>query len=155
MALSLKFANGAVGSLVGSYDSSYAYPGTHRVEVNGTDGRVLIDDTVKRICFPSKRGTKLAKHGKRAISTIISANSSALLTTILSTCSIATKGAKNLRYMPALAIALWRWPMQLSNLTKPVAEWKSRTRHLSGLRRFKRQAGLCYAARPFFETPNG
>ncbi len=51
MALSLKFANGAVGSLVGSYDSSYAYPDTHRVEVNGTDGRVLIDDTVKRYAF--------------------------------------------------------------------------------------------------------
>lgn len=51
MALSLKFANGAVGSLVGSYDSSYAYPGTHRVEINGTDGRILIDDTVKRYTF--------------------------------------------------------------------------------------------------------
>jgi predicted dehydrogenase len=51
MALSLKFANGAVGSLVGSYDSSYAYPDTHRVEVNGTDGRAVIDDTVKRYTF--------------------------------------------------------------------------------------------------------
>ena len=38
MVLSLKFANGAVGSLVGSYDSSYAYPETHRVEINGTAG---------------------------------------------------------------------------------------------------------------------
>ena len=51
MALSLKFANGAVGSLLGSYDSSYAYPGTHRVEVNGTKGRLVIDDTVKRYAF--------------------------------------------------------------------------------------------------------
>ncbi|MDE2748027.1 MAG: Gfo/Idh/MocA family oxidoreductase [Chloroflexota bacterium] len=51
MALSLKFANGAVGSLVGSYDSSYAYPETHRLEINGTDGRILIDDTVKRYRF--------------------------------------------------------------------------------------------------------
>ena len=51
VALSLKFANGAVGSLVGSYDSSYAYPETHRVEINGTDGRILIDDTVKRFIF--------------------------------------------------------------------------------------------------------
>lgn len=48
MALSLQFANGAVGSLVGSYDSSYAYPDTHLVELNGTAGRVLIEDTVKR-----------------------------------------------------------------------------------------------------------
>lgn len=51
MALSLKFANGAVGSLVGSYDSSYAYPGTHQVEINGTEGRITIDDTVKRYRF--------------------------------------------------------------------------------------------------------
>lgn len=51
MALSLKFANGAVGSLVGSYDSSYAYPETHRLEVNGTEGRILIADTVKRYRF--------------------------------------------------------------------------------------------------------
>ena len=51
MALSLKFANGAVGSLVGSYDSSYAYPETHRLEVNGREGRIMIDDTVKRYTF--------------------------------------------------------------------------------------------------------
>ena len=51
MALSLKFASGAVGSLVGSYDSSYAYPDTHRVEVNGTEGRISIEDTVKRYSF--------------------------------------------------------------------------------------------------------
>ena len=51
MVLSLKFASGAVGSFVGSYDSSYAYPDTHLVEVNGTAGRVLIEDTVKRYTF--------------------------------------------------------------------------------------------------------
>ena len=48
MAVSLTFASGAVGALVGSYDSSYAYPETHYVEVNGTAGRVQIVDTVKR-----------------------------------------------------------------------------------------------------------
>jgi predicted dehydrogenase len=47
----LHFANGAVGSLVGSYDSSYAYPATHRVELNGTGGRALIEDTVGRYTF--------------------------------------------------------------------------------------------------------
>ena len=51
VAISLRFANGAVGSLVGSYDSSYAYPGTHRVELNGDRGRVVIDDTVARYTF--------------------------------------------------------------------------------------------------------
>ena len=57
MALSLKFQSGAVGSLVGSYDSSYAYPDTHRVEVNGTEGRVVIEDTVRRYAF-QKRGSE-------------------------------------------------------------------------------------------------
>ncbi|MEV1174875.1 Gfo/Idh/MocA family oxidoreductase [Nonomuraea sp. NPDC049784] len=45
------FACGAVGSLVGSYDSSYAYPRTHHVEVNGDAGRLLIDDTTRRYEF--------------------------------------------------------------------------------------------------------
>ena len=48
MAIALRFASGAVGSLVGSYDSSYAYPGTHHVELNGTRGRVVVTDTVRR-----------------------------------------------------------------------------------------------------------
>jgi myo-inositol 2-dehydrogenase/D-chiro-inositol 1-dehydrogenase len=46
-----RFGNGAVGSLVGSYDSSYAYQDAHRVELNGTAGRILIDDTVRRYSF--------------------------------------------------------------------------------------------------------
>ncbi|MFC5825033.1 Gfo/Idh/MocA family protein [Nonomuraea insulae] len=45
------FACGAVGSLVGSYDSSYAYPRTHHVEINGDAGRLLIDDTTRRYEF--------------------------------------------------------------------------------------------------------
>jgi myo-inositol 2-dehydrogenase/D-chiro-inositol 1-dehydrogenase len=48
LVVALRFANGGVGSLVGSYDSSYAYLGTHHVEVNGTAGRLLIEDTVRR-----------------------------------------------------------------------------------------------------------
>jgi myo-inositol 2-dehydrogenase / D-chiro-inositol 1-dehydrogenase len=51
LVLSLRFANGAVGSLTGSYDSSYAYPRTHAVEINGTKGRVLIEDTVRSYSF--------------------------------------------------------------------------------------------------------
>jgi predicted dehydrogenase len=47
----LRFTSGAVGSLVGSYSSSYAYPGTHQLEVNGKAGRLLIEDTVKRYTF--------------------------------------------------------------------------------------------------------
>ncbi len=48
MALALGFKNRAVGGMVGTYDSSYAYPGTHFLEVNGTKGRLTVDDTVKR-----------------------------------------------------------------------------------------------------------
>ena len=40
IAVAMTFASGAVGGLVGSYDSSYAYPETHYVEVNGSAGRV-------------------------------------------------------------------------------------------------------------------
>jgi len=49
LAVALQFASGAVGSLVGSYDSSYAYPDAHVVEVNGTNGRLIMEDTVKRL----------------------------------------------------------------------------------------------------------
>jgi myo-inositol 2-dehydrogenase/D-chiro-inositol 1-dehydrogenase len=51
LSIALRFESGAVGSLVGSYDSSYAYRDTHRVEVNGTAGRVLVVDTVRRFEF--------------------------------------------------------------------------------------------------------
>ena len=51
LALSLSFANGAVGSLVGSYDTSYAYPDTQRIEISGTAGRVVIADTVRSYTY--------------------------------------------------------------------------------------------------------
>lgn len=58
--LALRFENGAVGSLVGSYDSSYAYRYTHALEVNGTLGRLLIEDTVRRYTF-QKTGSETAE----------------------------------------------------------------------------------------------
>jgi predicted dehydrogenase len=48
LALALGFANGAVGALVGSYDASYAHPGTHRLEICGDAGRIVVEDTVRR-----------------------------------------------------------------------------------------------------------
>jgi myo-inositol 2-dehydrogenase / D-chiro-inositol 1-dehydrogenase len=51
LSVALEFENGAVGSLLGSYDSSYGYPDTHRLELNGLDGRVLVEDTVRRYTF--------------------------------------------------------------------------------------------------------
>ena len=51
MALALRFENGAVGTLLGSYDASYSQPGTHQLEVNGTLGRVRVEDTVRSYAF--------------------------------------------------------------------------------------------------------
>lgn len=51
LAVALHFAAGAVGTLLGSYDSSYTYPGTHLLEVNGTAGRLLVEDTVRRYVY--------------------------------------------------------------------------------------------------------
>jgi predicted dehydrogenase len=51
MALALQFENGAVGSLVGSYDSSYAYLRTHMLEINGTLGRIWVEDTVRKFVY--------------------------------------------------------------------------------------------------------
>ena len=53
LVLALCFADGAVGGLIGSYDSSYAYGASHLLEINGTRGRVLIEDTVRRYTFQS------------------------------------------------------------------------------------------------------
>jgi len=51
LAIALHFRNGAVGTMLGSYDTSYAYPQTHAVEVSGSRGRLLIEDTVRRYTF--------------------------------------------------------------------------------------------------------
>jgi predicted dehydrogenase len=48
LAIALHFKNGAVGSMTGSYDTSYAYPNTHSVEISGTQGRLLIEDTIRK-----------------------------------------------------------------------------------------------------------
>jgi predicted dehydrogenase len=53
MAVAVEFANGAVGTMLGSYDSSYAYPDTQRIELNGTAGRAVIHDTVRSLTLQS------------------------------------------------------------------------------------------------------
>lgn len=55
IALALDFENRAVGTMLGTYDSSYAYPDTQRIEINGTHGRLVIHDTVRALSF-SKPG---------------------------------------------------------------------------------------------------
>lgn len=49
--LSLRFKNAAVGSMTGSYDTSYAFPNTHLLEINGMKGRIMVEDTVKKYSF--------------------------------------------------------------------------------------------------------
>ena len=53
VAIALEFASGAVGTMLGSYDSSYAYPDTQRIELNGTAGRAVIHDTVRALTLQS------------------------------------------------------------------------------------------------------
>jgi predicted dehydrogenase len=60
VALALEFANGAVGTLLGTYDSSYAYPMSQYLEVNGTSGRALIHDTVRQLTL-SRVGSDTAQ----------------------------------------------------------------------------------------------
>ena len=59
LAVALEFVGGAVGTLLGSYDSSYAYPQTHHLEVNGTLGRGVVEDTVRRLVL-SRAGDETA-----------------------------------------------------------------------------------------------
>ena len=49
VALALAFESGAVGTILGTYDSSYAYPDSQLIEVNGTTGRATIHDTVRQL----------------------------------------------------------------------------------------------------------
>ena len=56
----MMFKNRAVGSLLGSYDTSYQYPNTHYVEINGSKGRILIEDQVKKYTF-NKKDSEIAE----------------------------------------------------------------------------------------------
>jgi predicted dehydrogenase len=59
IALALEFENRAVGTMLGSYDSSYAYPDSQLVEINGTEGRIVIHDTVRELSI-QKAGDETA-----------------------------------------------------------------------------------------------
>ncbi|MEO8528342.1 MAG: Gfo/Idh/MocA family oxidoreductase, partial [Pseudolysinimonas sp.] len=55
VALALEFQNRAVGTMLGSYDSSYAYPDSQLLEINGTEGRLVIHDTVRELSIQRAR----------------------------------------------------------------------------------------------------
>ena len=63
--VSMKFKNKSVGSLVGSYDTSYAYPNTHYLEINGSKGRILIEDQVRKYSFNKKDNETAVSTQKR------------------------------------------------------------------------------------------
>lgn len=52
--LTLKFKSGALGSLIGSFDASDAYPLAHLIELNGSGGRIMIEDSVRKYTFQEK-----------------------------------------------------------------------------------------------------
>ena len=58
--VSMKFKNNAIGSLLGSYDTSYSYPNTHYIEINGSKRRILIQDQVKKYTF-NKKNSEVAE----------------------------------------------------------------------------------------------
>ena len=60
IAVALEFSNRAVGTMLGSYDSSYAYPDSQLVELNGTLGRAVIHDTVRSLVL-SRAGDEVAE----------------------------------------------------------------------------------------------
>ena len=53
VALVLHFITGAVGTMIGGYDSSFAYKPAQLLEINGTAGRLLVEDTVQKFTFQS------------------------------------------------------------------------------------------------------
>lgn len=61
VAIALEFENRAVGTMLGSYDSSYAYPDSQLIEVNGTEGRLVIHDTVQALSI-HRVGDEMAQH---------------------------------------------------------------------------------------------
>jgi predicted dehydrogenase len=48
-AIAMSFANGAVGTLLGSWDSSYDQPAAVTFEMAGTDGRVVVENVVDAV----------------------------------------------------------------------------------------------------------
>jgi predicted dehydrogenase len=56
-AATARFESGAVGALLGSWDSSYQHPGSQLLEVSGTEGRVVVDNVVDSVrLFRHDRG---------------------------------------------------------------------------------------------------
>jgi len=97
MAVALRFESGAIGSMAGTYDSSYAYKDTHRLEINGTEegwsSRIPSNGFVFRT--PAARPLRFRR---QAISTISIGNFTALLMYIWTRYCRLSNAAMNHRY---------------------------------------------------------
>ncbi len=51
VSIALRFRSGAAGSFLGTYDASYSWQGSQRLEICGRAGRILIEDNVRRFEF--------------------------------------------------------------------------------------------------------
>jgi myo-inositol 2-dehydrogenase / D-chiro-inositol 1-dehydrogenase len=60
-AVALRFANGAVGTLLGSWDSSYSHPGSVALELSGTSGRLEVENVVDAIRWFTHDGSEFAE----------------------------------------------------------------------------------------------
>ena len=99
LVLALHFSSGAVGSLIGTYDSSYAYTDTHRLEINGTAGawswRTLSG------AMPFKRqAAKRPRCGRQATLTIVTGSFTGPLTGTSTTCWARSGAAIRRRFLP-------------------------------------------------------
>ena len=51
--IAIRFENGGVGTFLGTFDSSDYYKFSQFIEINGTKGRILIEDSVQKYSFQS------------------------------------------------------------------------------------------------------
>lgn len=58
--LSLRLADASIASAIGSYDSAFEYPFAHYFELNGTRGRIFIQDTVRKFTY-TPRGSETSE----------------------------------------------------------------------------------------------
>jgi len=117
IALALEFENRAVGTMLGSYDSSYAYPDSQRVEINGTEGRLVIRSAPSR-----SRAVETTSNaaGTPATSTTRRAPSPAPSTATSTRSSMPSAPAPSRQCPPRPAAAPSNLPWPRSNPTRPA-----------------------------------
>ncbi|MFN8465941.1 MAG: Gfo/Idh/MocA family oxidoreductase [Caldilineaceae bacterium] len=114
LVLALHFTNGAVGSLIGTYDSSCAYSDTHRLEINGTEGRVVVEDTVRRYAYQAA-GNETAEVWQAGYFNDRDRGFTAPLTGTSTTCCARSGMASHRRFLPRRGAGPSSWHMPRSS----------------------------------------